>query len=194
MVGAAMARVSGGALAAAVTKAGGFGFIGNCACGRCVFVQLRHNRAQWQGYLIEDLARLDDVSDSTKLTLLSCLCAASASQAFLEEQIEIARKELDLPAAQRLPIGAGFLVWTLEDVEDVEVSKDVVRSAARQLEAVWFSFGDDLEKWVKLAREADAHVKVRSATAVAAPKRSYASRLQSLQAPRARQKMPYRGA
>ena len=98
-----MAGAAGGLLAARVSAAGGYGFIG----------------------------------------------AAGAESSFLSTEISIVRKELDIPttSSERLPIGVGFQVWKLHEMDRKEAEKNL-RSTAEQVSCVWLSFGHGIESWL----------------------------------------------
>ena len=53
-----------------------------------------------------------------------------------------------------LPIGVGYLGWILDQSSD-SLEKITIALEAR-VAAVWFSFGNDLEKWIRLVRDYDS--------------------------------------
>ncbi|XP_006462105.1 hypothetical protein AGABI2DRAFT_136944 [Agaricus bisporus var. bisporus H97] len=107
-----MAGVSMGSLAAEVTLAGGFGFIGTAS-------------------------------------------TSTDSYNSFKGEIASARELLGTTAGLPLPIGVGFLGWLLD--KDEEGGKRLLMAALDEpVKSVWFSFGQDLEKWIKFVRDYDA--------------------------------------
>jgi nitronate monooxygenase len=77
------------------------------------------------------------------------------SHDFFKKEIASVRRVLGVNPGLPLPIGAGFLCWRLD--KDEEAGKQLVRAALDEhVKAVWFAFGQDLEKWIKFVRDHDA--------------------------------------
>lgn len=74
--------------------------------------------------------------------------SAGADPAFLSKELSIVRTELSQPEG-RLPIGTGFLVWKLNEMDRTEAEKNL-KATAEQVSCVWLSFGDHLERWMAL--------------------------------------------
>ena len=74
------------------------------------------------------------------------------SLAGLTTQLDIAAKTLNFSTSERLPIGTGFLVWRLEEME-LKAAEEIVDLACRRSSAIWLSFGKDLEPWVQAVRQ-----------------------------------------
>jgi nitronate monooxygenase len=53
-----------------------------------------------------------------------------------------------------LPIGVGYLGWILD--EQSEPSEKITVALENRVAAVWFSFGNDLGKWINFVREYDS--------------------------------------
>ncbi|KAK1227227.1 hypothetical protein PQX77_009861 [Marasmius sp. AFHP31] len=76
--------------------------------------------------------------------------AGYKSQEWIQSEIDIARNLLPRSESSRVPIGIGFFGWEL----DKSVSDDIITlGLANNVQALWFSFGNDLEKYVKFVRE-----------------------------------------
>jgi len=119
IIAAAMAGASGGALAAQVASAGGFGFLS-------------------AGY---------DSADS------------------LKKEVAIARNILHTEQDQTLRVGVGFLVWLLE--KDPSKAEELISIALEnRVQAVWFSFGEDIGRWVKFVREHDPRAGTKDASKI----------------------------
>ena len=55
---------------------------------------------------------------------------------------------------QTLRVGVGFLVWLLE--KNPSKAKELISIALdNRVQAVWFSFGEDIGRWVRYIREHD---------------------------------------
>lgn len=73
----------------------------------------------------------------------------------LAEQLEIARVELDTEKGLPLRVGAGFIGWVLD--EDEKGGEKAIKLTLNSgVHAVWFAFGDDLYKWIKVVRKYDS--------------------------------------
>lgn len=93
-----------------------------------------------------------------------------------KEQLVIARQAFsntstNTHATKALPIGAGFLGWTLDaqiasqtqQFQDQSLPKKFTNSFLEaaldsRVRAIWLSFGSDLKKWIDLVREHDRDV------------------------------------
>jgi nitronate monooxygenase len=60
---------------------------------------------------------------------------------------------LDRPSGP-LPIGAGFLGWKLEEAQSPHVPL-LELALENGVRAIWFSFGEDLGRWIELVRSHD---------------------------------------
>ncbi|KAH8116419.1 2-nitropropane dioxygenase [Phellopilus nigrolimitatus] len=126
IIAPAMAGVSGGALAAQVTLAGGFGFIGTGygdVVGFRKELELARSILQGKGGVHDD-----SVTHGGN------------------------------PACQTPPlaIGVGFLGWTLDQPSSQTLEMLPIALDAR-VSAVWFSFGNDLGKWIRMVRMFDSN-------------------------------------
>jgi nitronate monooxygenase len=65
------------------------------------------------------------------------------------------RKKLGVEPEAPLPIGVGLLGWLLDRTE-VSESPRIPAVLEEKPKAIWFAFGDDLEKYVRYVREYDA--------------------------------------
>ncbi|KDQ26931.1 hypothetical protein PLEOSDRAFT_1066212 [Pleurotus ostreatus PC15] len=72
-------------------------------------------------------------------------------------ELALARAALQIPAATRLPLGVGFLCWQLEK-PDSPASKLLSIALENGVQAVWFSFGTQLGRWVQYVRDYDQRV------------------------------------
>jgi NAD(P)H-dependent flavin oxidoreductase YrpB (nitropropane dioxygenase family) len=52
-----------------------------------------------------------------------------------------------------LPVGVGFLVWKLNESTDSATYKALAYVLERKVKAIWLSFGDKIETWIKYIRE-----------------------------------------
>lgn len=85
------------------------------------------------------------------------LAAATSIDAYnsFNKEIASARQILGTNPDLPLPIGVSFLCWYLD--KDEEAGKRLVRAALDEhVKAVWFAFGQGLEKWIKFVRDHDA--------------------------------------
>lgn len=73
----------------------------------------------------------------------------------LKEALQSARKTLKLPADAPLPIGVGFLGWICDMTEASEDPR-IGAVLDEKPTAVWFAFGNDLNKHIVRVREHDA--------------------------------------
>ncbi|KAH9975879.1 hypothetical protein BGW80DRAFT_1295040 [Lactifluus volemus] len=65
-------------------------------------------------------------------------------------EFDIVRSTLNRPSGP-LPIGAGFLGWKLEEPDSVHI--DLLKLALENgVQAIWFSFGEDLGRWIEFVR------------------------------------------
>jgi nitronate monooxygenase len=128
VVAAAMAGISGGRLAAAVTNGGGFGFM---SAGLGVQVSLRH------AYL--------------SLTCFVVLPGRAPSADKVIHEIDVARASLKDTRKGLLPIGVGFFGYELDAQPQMVKILDSVLN--HRVLAIWLSFGEDLGKWVRYIRE-----------------------------------------
>jgi nitronate monooxygenase len=65
-------------------------------------------------------------------------------------EFDIVRSTLNRPSGP-LPIGAGFLGWKLEEPDSAHV--DLLKLALENgVQAIWFSFGEDLGRWIEFVR------------------------------------------
>jgi nitronate monooxygenase len=78
-----------------------------------------------------------------------------------EEQLSIAKSSVGLHPSGYLPVGVGFLCWKLEEPNSPHV--ELLQAALNaRVQSVWFSFGAELERWIKFVRDHDS--KTKSAT------------------------------
>lgn len=66
-----------------------------------------------------------------------------------------ARKSLKIAEDAPLPVGVGLLGWIL-DMTEVSEDPRIPAVLEEKVQAVWFAFGNDLEKYIKTVREYDA--------------------------------------
>ncbi|KAH9004654.1 2-nitropropane dioxygenase [Lactarius hatsudake] len=77
-----------------------------------------------------------------------------------KNEFDIARSTLNRPSGP-LPLGAGFLGWKLEEAQSPHVAL-LELALENGVQAVWFSFGEDLGRWIALVRSHDEkHGKTR---------------------------------
>ncbi|KAH9072170.1 2-nitropropane dioxygenase [Lactarius deliciosus] len=125
---APMAGASGGALAGEVFLAGGFGFLAPGEEGMAIAKP---------GRILSQTIAFQSTEDS-KISRTS-----STSRARL----------LNRPSGP-LPLGAGFLGWKLEEAQSPHVAL-LELALENGVQAVWFSFGEDLGRWIALVRSHD---------------------------------------
>ncbi|KAL0067142.1 hypothetical protein AAF712_005712 [Marasmius tenuissimus] len=76
--------------------------------------------------------------------------AGYKSKEWIQSEIDTARNLLPRSESSRLPIGVGFFGWEL----DKSASDDMITlGLTNNVQALWFSFGNNLEKYVKFVRE-----------------------------------------
>ena len=73
----------------------------------------------------------------------------------LKETLTAARKSLKVAEDAPLPIGVGLLGWIL-DMTEVSEDPRIPAVLEEKITAIWFAFGNDLEKYVKTVRDYDA--------------------------------------
>lgn len=61
---------------------------------------------------------------------------------------------MNLLSQTPLPIGVGYLGWQLDKPNSPTVEL-LSYALENRVQAVWFSFGDDLGRWVKFVRDYD---------------------------------------
>ena len=120
------AGASGGALAAAVTAAGGFGFL---AAGQFV-----HNRYPGK-------------------EPMSYGAGYDGAQS-LENELRTAQSALRPQSSISIPVGVGYLGWQLEKRDSPAVGL-LSMALEAHVKAVWFAFGSDLGRWVEFVRNHD---------------------------------------
>ncbi|KAF8972618.1 2-nitropropane dioxygenase [Flammula alnicola] len=80
------------------------------------------------------------------------LAAGYGSPETLKKEIAIARDLLHSDPHSTLPIGVGFLCWQLE--KSPSNAKEYLSVALEsRVQAVWFSFGNEIGHWVKYVRD-----------------------------------------
>ncbi|KAK7466500.1 hypothetical protein VKT23_005222 [Stygiomarasmius scandens] len=72
----------------------------------------------------------------------------------LKSQINTAQTILESHKLDKSLFGVGFLAWQLDQRKD-EAASLVTAALEHNIKAVWFAFGNDLEKWVKFVRDYD---------------------------------------
>ncbi|THU99169.1 NPD-domain-containing protein [Dendrothele bispora CBS 962.96] len=72
----------------------------------------------------------------------------------LKSQIGIARSILQSHKLDGSFFGVGFLAWQLDQRRD-EAEKLVNMVLEHKAKAIWFAFGNDLQKWIKFVRDHD---------------------------------------
>ena len=122
-----MAFASTPALAAAVSGKGGFGLI-----GAGMFSKHAH----------------------LSVSAHSCMSGFDSSEK-LKADLQTARKTLNVAEGAVLPVGVGLLGWIL-DMTEVSEDPRIPAVLEEKVAAVWFAFGNDLEKYIKAVREYDA--------------------------------------
>ena len=66
----------------------------------------------------------------------------------------IARRLLNVDTQSLLPIGIGYLGWLLDQVDAPNSAQDLLAVALdNNVQAVWFSFGVDLTRWIRFIRD-----------------------------------------
>ncbi len=72
----------------------------------------------------------------------------------MTEKLQTVRKKLSIPPNRPLPIGIGFIGWLL----DKPTTEKRIEAALDQFPtAIWFSFGDDLGKYVEQVSRLQIH-------------------------------------
>lgn len=72
----------------------------------------------------------------------------------IQEEIDVARRTLGIDSQSPLPIGVGFLCWKLE-LDAVRGERKLKTALDNHVVAVWFSFGENLPKWIQFVRDHD---------------------------------------
>lgn len=128
-----MGGASGGALAGEVSLAGGFGFLAPGPGEGITFANPGQIKAK----------RLGGGGSFSVYTGLENF----------RNEFDIARSTLNRPSG-RLPIGAGFLGWKLEEAQSPHVAL-LELALENGVRAIWLSFGEDLGRWVEHVRSHD---------------------------------------
>ncbi|KAJ3767960.1 2-nitropropane dioxygenase [Lentinula raphanica] len=72
----------------------------------------------------------------------------------LISELSLARSLLEIQSPTgKLPIGVGFLGWLLDKMPFDEAKSLLNAASSANVQALWFSFGSDLGKWVQYVRE-----------------------------------------
>lgn len=71
----------------------------------------------------------------------------------IREELSSARSTFNLEQSAPLPIGAGYIGWQLE--EHISPEEMLVAALDYRPKAIWFSFGNDLLRWIRFVREYD---------------------------------------
>ena len=121
-----MAFASGADLTAAVSKAGGFGFL---PAG--MFYFLRANTMSYRR-----MAGFD-------------------SSETIKANLNTIRKTLNVSGDAPVPAGVGFLGW-IADMTEASEDPRIPAVLAEKIQAIWFAFGNDLGKHIKTVQEYDA--------------------------------------
>ena len=108
-------------IAASVTEAGGFGFLGT---GEFRILSPTLLCPQ----LFRDVA-FDDVKT-------------------LKNTMHSLRTRLNTPPEAPVPVGVGFIGWVLDQNEDAK--ERIIAVLEERPVAVWLSFGNDLEKYIRI--------------------------------------------
>ena len=85
-----------------------------------------------------------------------------------QNEIDCARRELYMPLTKEgrmRNIGCGYLGWVL-DSQSAAFREEAIRIGVRSTSAVWLSFGDNLQKWVKIVKEEAGSSEVKLFVAV----------------------------
>ncbi|KAF9268982.1 NPD-domain-containing protein [Marasmius fiardii PR-910] len=78
--------------------------------------------------------------------------AGYKSPEWLQSEINLARSLL--PSSDVLPLGIGYFGWELDKLESKEGSapQSLKTALSNSVQAIWFSFGNNLGKWVNFVR------------------------------------------
>ncbi|KAF9457191.1 2-nitropropane dioxygenase [Collybia nuda] len=80
-------------------------------------------------------------------------------------ELSIARSILKVDAQAPLPIGVGYLGWLLDDPKNK--GQELLSIALEnRVQAIWLSFGNDLEKWIQLIRNTESNREVKEKTKI----------------------------
>ncbi|KAF5367181.1 hypothetical protein D9758_004020 [Tetrapyrgos nigripes] len=73
----------------------------------------------------------------------------------LKSQISLAQSILESHKLNKSLFGVGFLAWQLDQRKKEEAEELVTIALQENVKAVWFAFGNDLQRWIKFVREYD---------------------------------------
>ena len=71
-----------------------------------------------------------------------------------QHELKTARNLLQVDEKSTLAIGVGFLAWQL-DKRLFDTLECIHIALENHVKAIWFSYGEDLGKWIKYTREHD---------------------------------------
>lgn len=74
------------------------------------------------------------------------------------DEVSIARSQLSCGAAERLPIGIGFLAWQLEK-SPVRAREMITIALDNKVQAIWLAFGQDLSQHIHFIRDYETKLK-----------------------------------
>jgi hypothetical protein len=74
------------------------------------------------------------------------------------DEISIARSQLNCGAAERLPIGIGFLAWQLEK-SPVRAHEMIAIALDNHVQAIWLAFGRNLSQHIHFIRTYESKLK-----------------------------------
>lgn len=72
----------------------------------------------------------------------------------LRSEVDTARSLLQLDSKSPLPVGIGYLGWQLEK-PDTPAQELLSVALENKVQAVWLSFGADLQRWIKYIRDTE---------------------------------------
>jgi nitronate monooxygenase len=82
------------------------------------------------------------------------MCQGLEDVADLRSEVKLARDLLKTDARSQLPIGIGYLGWILDQLDAKGSVEDYLSAALdNNVRAVWFSYGADLNKWIRYVRD-----------------------------------------
>ena len=74
------------------------------------------------------------------------------------DEVSIARSQLSCGAAEKLPIGIGFLAWQLEK-SPVRAHEMITIALENKVQAIWLAFGQDLSQHIHFIRDYETKFK-----------------------------------
>ncbi|KAG7085831.1 hypothetical protein E1B28_003369 [Marasmius oreades] len=104
------------------------------------------------------MAKLSSTEVVSAITLaggFGFLGAGADTSEQIVDQLSSLRSQFSLQQTDVIPVGVGFLGWVL-DKTDLKEDPRIEKALSEKPKAVWFAFGNDLGKYVKMVKDYDS--------------------------------------